>query len=233
MREEEVYGVLGRRERWIRLELWMILGFIGLHYILPDLVHVSRFGSVGIQPPQLPDIAWYLGLTIPFLWILWVSGDDPSMFGFIWPRTKEILTWALILVVVVALERAYFLNRLDWFGFQPSEQKNVLITLVSLFALTIVPAAYEEILMRGLLQTRLTEIYGKSLSVGGSSVVFALAHISYGTNGVFFALIMGLVFGIGRANGVSLLTLSLAHAVWNTGIYYFWKSVVPAHPAGF
>ncbi|HMS54466.1 MAG TPA: CPBP family intramembrane metalloprotease [Fimbriimonadaceae bacterium] len=230
MRAEEEYGVLGRREQWIRIEVWMIVAYMGCLYVVPGIFNLFRFGPSGFQSPQASDTPGHLGLLLRFRGGMWLSGDHPSMFGFVWPRLKEVLTWTLILVVIVFLERLYFLNRLDWFGFQPAEQAGVLLTLVTLFGLALMSATYEEILIRGLLQTRLNELYGPGLAVGGSSAVFAVAHISYGVNGVFFALITGLVLGIGRSRGGSLLTLSVAPAAWNTCIYFFWRSVVPAPP---
>lgn len=230
MRDEELYGVTGARNRWIRLEMWMVLVFMGVYHILPGLYYFSTLETPNPPDPHYVDSTWALGLMFPFAWILFVSGDHPSMFGFTWPKAKEIAIWALILVVVIALERAYFLTRLDWFGFEVDQGRGTLVTVLSVFALTLVPAASEEFLCRGILQTRMVEVYGNGLAVAGTAIVFGLAHIYQGTNGVFFATLTGLILGFGRSRGASLLTLTIVHAAWNTALYLMWNSVVPNVP---
>lgn len=107
--------------------------------------------------------------------------------------------------------------------------------LAGLLLVTWTVAAFgEEIVYRGFLQTRITDILGADLvgtviAVAVSSVLFGLAHTEYGIVGVAVTFLDALFFSVLRLRYRTLWAPILAHGFWNTlGIVGFFL-VGPVH----
>lgn len=106
-------------------------------------------------------------------------------------------------------------------GYAQNEPQ-VFLRFAALSVLLVAPA--EELLFRGVIQTRLVEAYGPTTGVVLTSIVFALAHVpSYGTAavlGVVAALfLLGILFGYLYEVTDNLLTPVLVHGVYNAGLF--------------
>lgn len=101
-------------------------------------------------------------------------------------------------------------------------EPQVLLRFAALSVLLVAPA--EELLFRGVIQTRLVEAYGPATGIVLTSGIFALAHVpSYGTTavlGVVAALfLLGIVFGYLYEVTDNLLAPVLVHGVYNAGLF--------------
>lgn len=99
---------------------------------------------------------------------------------------------------------------------------DVLLLFAGLSVLVIAPA--EELLFRGVIQTRQVDAYGIEAGVAVASLVFALAHLPvYGVvthPTVILALFaLGVVFGLVYEATDNLLTPIVVHGVYNAGLF--------------
>lgn len=101
---------------------------------------------------------------------------------------------------------------------------NLPMLLLALVAVYIVSSFGEEVIYRGFLITRLGEMGGNSrvavaIAVVVSSVVFGLAHFSWGLTGVVQTTFMGLALALAYLiTRRSLWTLVLAHVYLDTAL---------------
>lgn len=101
-------------------------------------------------------------------------------------------------------------------------QGNLPMTIVALASVYLVSAFAEEVIYRGFLITRITELMsgGKAagcLAVIASSIVFGLVHSDWGIAGMVQASCMGLALGISfLAVKRNLWVMILAHAYMDT-----------------
>jgi membrane protease YdiL (CAAX protease family) len=94
--------------------------------------------------------------------------------------------------------------------------------LAGLLLVTWTVAAFgEEIVYRGFIQTRITDVLGRNpvgvvVAVVISSVLFGLAHTEYGIVGVAVTFLDALFFSVLRLRYRTLWPAILAHGFWNT-----------------
>jgi membrane protease YdiL (CAAX protease family) len=98
----------------------------------------------------------------------------------------------------------------------------VLLRFAALSVFLVAPA--EELLFRGVLQTRLADAYGPTFGIVFTSLLFALAHVpAYGTAallGVVVALfLLGVLFGFLYEVTDNLLAPILVHGVYNAALF--------------
>lgn len=97
-------------------------------------------------------------------------------------------------------------------------QPDVLLLLVPLSLFVVGPG--EEVLFRGVVQTRLVEAYGTAAGVVAASALFAVAHLpSYGSGSVAVPIgalfVLSLVFGTVYEVTDNLLVPAAVHGVYN------------------
>lgn len=94
--------------------------------------------------------------------------------------------------------------------------------LAGLLLVTWTVAAFgEEIVYRGFIQTRITDVLGRNpvgvvVAVVISSVLFGLTHTEYGIVGVAVTFLDALFFSVLRLRYRTLWPAILAHGFWNT-----------------
>jgi membrane protease YdiL (CAAX protease family) len=93
--------------------------------------------------------------------------------------------------------------------------------LLSVAAIALAPAVFEELLFRGAVLPALLRSVGSWGAVFGSAVLFGIIHLDFSTPGaafyrVPFAFAVGLGLGILRVRTAALLSSILAHALLNT-----------------
>lgn len=138
-----------------------------------------------------------------------------GLVGFDWREALEVVLWlqAVALmgdmaIIWLAPEEmvAEYLK-----PFQPSGPTEWLA--LALVAIVLAPAI-EEILFRGLLLHKLTEMRGKRFGVLSTTAAFALIHMV--PLQILSAILPGLLLATYRAAGGSLYVLFMAHALGNT-----------------
>jgi membrane protease YdiL (CAAX protease family) len=107
--------------------------------------------------------------------------------------------------------------------------------LVSLAAIALAPALFEEILFRGIVLPSLLRSLGTGGAIAVSALLFGFIHLDFVTPGatfyrVPFAFVVGLGLGLLRVRSGSLLPPVLAHALLNT--ITFLVAPLTEEPAG-
>lgn len=217
--DERTYGFTGERSRWIRWEFAILVVF-GLAYVAMSLNSLLQYGPIRYSI-QLYDV-WYPAAIIAVLiWIAWMSGDSLEMFGISKLHLRDLGWLAMALAISVPLFLGPYSSlahqsEKTWLG--PSYALSEFQINRSLIALPLylLPAAFEEIFYRGLLQTRAQEITGSKWgAIGGSAALFAMAHLYQGPQALPWILAFGLVFSFLRSRGCPLWPLVAAHTIYN------------------
>jgi membrane protease YdiL (CAAX protease family) len=183
--------------------LWCIA--LGAH-LFPGFNNVQVLDAVKAGPNSLP-FSMYLNIDKP-LTVFALIILFPKMLN----NNVVIHSKGLLLISVAAL------GLLPWVG--------ILLGLVTiefsfpvwiyLFALNnlIFTCVAEEVFFRGYLQNKLL-IYGKWVALGGSSLLFGIAHFSGGVEYVLLATIAGGCFGLIYWVTGRLYLAILAHFLFN------------------
>ncbi len=138
----------------------------------------------------------------------------------------------IIYILVANVLMPVFLELLPLPAFEPAEQSNYaslyhnfpMLLLYVTLAWTIIPFG-EEMMFRAFLMDSLALFFQNSkaqwaLSLIGSSILFGLAHFSWGLPGVIQTIVMGLVLGaIFLKTGRNLWVTIISHGILNTLIF--------------
>jgi membrane protease YdiL (CAAX protease family) len=191
--------------------------------------HITIIGDIVI----LQGWITYAGLIISLvlLWVAsWLRGANWGYFGVERPEK-----WWRVILVILGVSLAVFLvvrfainpiinvvpnfepPDLSRFNYITGNLPNLIIQLVNVW---ITAAFLEELLFRGYLMTRLTDLQGKqtklawTIALIGSAIIFGLVHFEQGLAGMIKISVIGLVFGIGYLSGKkNLWPLVIAHGI--------------------
>jgi len=183
----------------------LIVGFLVLQGTSFPLVALAYVGFRGLPLS-------YLGISVPDLWDLaWVVG------GFL--LVVALVTGVIVAITVTEAPQA---ERTDTEGFQENPQAILLMIPISI--LLIGPA--EELLFRGVVQSRLRETFGPVGAIVFANFAFAPLHV-FALQGSPRALavtigalfVPGLVFGITYEFTDNLTVPALIHGLYNATIF--------------
>lgn len=154
---------------------------------------------IRVQVPTMRDVLWtVVGLLLLFSAVVVVS-SFVSILDIQEPATHEIAEIGI-------------------------ENPRLLLVLIPLSFLIIGPG--EELLFRGIIQTRLARSWGKTPAIVGASVVFTLAHLgAYQGEGfiasltILFALSLILGWVYERTN--NLVVPALVHGAYNAALFVY------------
>jgi membrane protease YdiL (CAAX protease family) len=167
--------------------------------------------------------------TIAFQWIAvavagwraWAHGYTPRELGLVipsWPKIAAIAVLGAALIVVLQLlnlrrmGRSTSPLRAPLLALAERILPQSRLELIPFFALAVTAGVCEEFLYRGFAMTVFLR-WGLPLwiAVGGSSLLFGLAHLYQGRAGFASTTILGLLFGTTLAAVVSLVPVMLWH----------------------
>jgi membrane protease YdiL (CAAX protease family) len=97
--------------------------------------------------------------------------------------------------------------------------------VVAFIILTIFTGLMEEILFRGLLTDSAERFFGPVAGTLGVSVLFAVFNVGGGLWFAIFALYYGLTFSLIVRRTGSLVGVTIAHGLLNTGLLVIWPQV--------
>ena len=97
--------------------------------------------------------------------------------------------------------------------------------VVAFIVLTIFTGLMEEILFRGLLPDAAERFFGPMTGMFGASVVFAVFNLGGGLWFAIFALYYGFMFSLIVRRTGSLVGVTIAHGLLNTGLLVIWPQV--------
>jgi membrane protease YdiL (CAAX protease family) len=214
------YGSVGPRRLPIRLEVAVVLLAFSIPHVVSWFLYPFYRPDFASWRENLHDIAYNLGSIGVVGFLLWTSGDDLRSFGIRVPAKKDVVIFAVLLVVLLILAAL----RLRFVDPIPDEfydylRGRVPSTPLTWFFLTLgfaFSALWEELAYRCYLLPRLAEIFRSQVSSTIiASGLFALGHLYQGLIGAGGALVMGFAFSLGFWRSRSLLPLFVAHFAYN------------------
>jgi membrane protease YdiL (CAAX protease family) len=135
---------------------------------------------------------------------------------------RGLLTAGTGLVFIAGFAHVYF-QALRWFGFPFVRYTDIYIQAglpiwSAYLLIALAPAICEELVFRGYVSARLSELLSPNETLVVQAALFALLHLSP----VIFPshFLMGVVFGIVRRRSGSLYPSMLTHAAWNAYVVF-------------
>ncbi|MBI1212378.1 MAG: CPBP family intramembrane metalloprotease [Alphaproteobacteria bacterium] len=198
---------------------------------------IAAASLAGVTLPDMPVLRHtYLGFVFILILLLWVKlrGDTFASFGLI-PFKARYLFFGLALAVgAIVLDSAVRSVStpliVSWTGADPhldaktfAEVKgNVALFAMLLPSIWLFAAFGEEVLYRGYLLTRFTQIIGEgrsavALAIGGQAFLFGLAHAYQGPVGMVPIAIGAILSGtVSVAWGRNLWVVMITHGLVDT-----------------
>ncbi|MBN1773324.1 MAG: CPBP family intramembrane metalloprotease [Deltaproteobacteria bacterium] len=199
-------------------------------FTLAALVEWLRPGGI-LDPVNL----LLVGLAIFPLTVLVGLRIDPDGFArlrdglTLGPARTSTTVFALLLGLAAVLPVAELDNLLQYLVPQDPEERRQLLRMMSfegwasqlakVFAIAVVTPIGEELIFRGILLRWLRRSYGRLPALLGSSVLFAVAHLSL--RGLLPYVLLGLAFGWVVDRSRSVLPAIGAHAAYNAVPFLF------------
>ena len=168
-------------------------------------------GYLRVRWPTLRDFGWMVAGLFGLFAVLIVVGGLAELLAPAEPADHEIAELGV-------------------------QQPELLLFLVPLMLLVVGPG--EEILFRGVIQTRLVEAYGTAAGIVTASVLFAVAHLpAYGGGGaeawvsVTVLFVASLVFGAIYEVTDNLVVPAVVHGVYNSILVLGLYAITQMEPA--
>ncbi|MCP5095281.1 MAG: CPBP family intramembrane metalloprotease [Chloroflexi bacterium] len=213
---------------------------LGILIVSTPLLILGTFGEWlgdGMAPGAIVlNIGYALSMAVATI-VLKQRGSGWRKIGLArpasWPKTMLLAVGTVVIYIVVAnILIPAFLQLLplptiapaDKSGYDPLYNNFPLLLLYVAAAWTVIPFG-EEMLFRAFLMDSLALFFKNSkarwaLTVIGSSVLFGLAHFSWGLAGVIETTIMGFVLGsIFLGTKRNLWVTIIAHGILNTIVF--------------
>jgi len=205
---------------------------LAVPFLIVALIGESLGTDTSLASGLVINLAYLLGIVIATA-VLKFQGSGWQEIGLArpksWPKTILMALGALAAVIAAFFVVQIILMNIPGLALPPSDQSdyNPLAGNLPMF-LILVTAAWtsvafgEEMLFRAFLTVNLAGVFGEfkarwPLALAGSSLLFGLAHFSWGPAGMIETFIMGFVLGfIYLRSGRNLWITIIAHALANT-----------------
>jgi membrane protease YdiL (CAAX protease family) len=217
------------------IDIMIVFVVSGLLFFLEDLANAREWISVG---PEARGVSAVIGGALAAVGIVWYRGGTLAGLGFRRPERWAIVPLQVlgILVAFVAVQTlapllvSIFismpepdLSRYD------SIAGNVGAAIAMALILPLTASIPEEIIYRGFLIGRLSDIFGRNTSGAAMTIliqalIFGSVHFQWGIGGMVVTLIMGIVWGTaylwcGRNLWVVILAHSTGHILFVIQLY--------------
>ena len=200
-----------------------ILSFFGFtsSYTGSDSIRVGEVFLLIIQF----ILVFILFVLIPLLWYRVVNHfDKQKIFDSIKLKVENVdlvLVWGVITAIIAFIVIVSIGIVLNFFGFDVSKSSNItdlkhFFSIPSMMILIVVQPFAEEFFFRGFLLDKLTGVLGSANAIIITSILFGLAHLSYGN--IYPALmtgIVGFILAILVVRTKNLYTSIIAHILFN------------------
>jgi len=167
-------------------------------------------------------------VVFPFIWYFLVNKynlkqvlsrlkltlDNIDM-AFLWGILTTILIFAITIVVGIIVVSIFGVNAQNMGNIPDLE---ALFSPISLFLLVAIQPVAEEIFFRGFLLDKIESFAGQNISIVMTSVLFGLAHASYGkVYPIILPMIMGVLLAYVVIKTKNLYASIIAHVCFNVG----------------
>jgi membrane protease YdiL (CAAX protease family) len=225
-------GSLAWEVPWNWEIVWQVLivGFFIVGQLLLPLILGglgASFARFGTQARAFYTLTYYLSLTSLGLLVLYLSIKPffplpPQWFQF---RLRDNwLGWGLggYLVVLPLMIGVSWVNQQIWQGQGGSnpllqivlEERDPVALGIFFFTAVIAAPFFEETIFRGFLLSSLTRYFPVWGAIGGSALLFAIAHLSLSE--VLPLTVLGMALGFVYTRTRNLLAPMLLHGLWNS-----------------
>lgn len=185
------------------LAVGLILSVVGLAlgFAATALVYLRYrnlpLSYLRVRVPSLTDIAWVVAGTVALLTLALGMGIVVEFLPVSEPSDHQVIEIA-------------------------EERPESMLLMIPLSLLFIGPG--EELLFRGVIQTRLVEFFGQAAGIGVTSVIFAVAHIpAYFGEGVGISLAilfsLSIIIGWLYERTDNLVVPALVHGIYNAVLF--------------
>jgi len=169
-----------------------------------------------------------LMIVFPFIWYFLVNKYNLKQvlsrlkltlgnidMAFLWGILTTILIFAITIVIGILIVSIFGVNAQDMGNIPDLE---ALFSPISLFLLVAIQPVAEEIFFRGFLLDKIESFAGQNISIVTTSVLFGLAHASYGkVYPIILPIIMGVLLAYMVIKTKNLYTSIIAHVCFNVG----------------
>jgi len=160
---------------------------------------------------------------------------SPRLAGFdiTWvrkPRSDILWIFLLFMIVLIFNSAVYWLKKklgihVNYKGFVLFFSNSAMFLGVRTFLIAFMSPIAEEIFWRGCVQVRLSKLFGPWMALFTQAIAFAALHFRP-IGGFFVLLVYGLIFGLWRHRGKSLIPIIITHIIINSlfciGLWYDW-----------
>lgn len=172
-----------------------------------------------------------LFILFPILWYYLVNGKDFKNILIQIKLKKENINnsilWSIITVIIIFIIIAIIGISLQFFGFDLTDSSNIpqlelYFSIPTILILIVIQPIGEEIFFRGFLLDKFNNLFGKTLAIILTSLLFGIAHLSYGN--VYPAVltsIIGIILAILVIKTNNLYSAIFAHVIFNVMSYSF------------
>jgi membrane protease YdiL (CAAX protease family) len=196
---------------------------------------LGTLGAIGVSVLSL-QVVGMLGTALTYLWIR----NRWDLLRVRWPpvRALALIGAGVLVAFVLNIVRTVAMVALDLEASSPivdagtgTNATTVLLAMIAVSFLVIAPL--EELLFRGLIQGRLSEVYGSTVGVLTASALFALMHLP-GFGGVLGGRLLtvlglfavSLVFGWLYERTGNLVIPWAVHGLYNASLFGILYAVV-------
>ncbi len=216
----------------VAIEVGVILT---LCWLVPFVTSLQDFISnrpyLGSIASQTTQGCWNRCLSnvapiVAVLFIIWGSGEPLRRFGLqlgnfwagIWIipffLAHRAILWLSYYVWDYRIHNGSFVSALTYhgshFGIDSTSH------LIALICMVLTSAFAQELVYRGYLITRLTDLFGKSwVSIVGSTLIFGSLHLYEGWPAAITITLSGFLYALQYRQSGSLIPSTLVHTVWN------------------
>jgi len=220
------------------LSVWMMAVILVMVFLYP-LVAVQLSPAVNL----IISVLWWYVLLIPIVFFMRRDNEKPRDIGFTKEQfPKQLLCGVLIAIATVAvfsMAIPLLLGVSTW-NYSGFAGFNVLLLLYSIVAQIITVGIVEEVAFRGYMFKKLQDSHSTWIAIAITAIIFGAKHIPSfiiagaalplwgGWYSVLMATLIGVVYGILRAKGATMVTLIFAHALHNAaaaailGVFLNW-----------
>lgn len=186
------------------------------------LLPIMRLVSVTMPHKRVSEMGWFVLIGLPLLAVLIPLMGEQQHLRKLLRLQGQYLSQSLVALSGIPL------GLLGYAIAQPKPLPSGHLLnspVVAFIILTIFTGLMEEILFRGLLTDVAERFFGPPLGMLGAGVMFAVFNVSGGLWFAIFALYYGLMFGLVVRRTGSLVGVTVAHGLLNTGLLVIWPQV--------
>ena len=219
------------------IDIMIVFAVSGLAFLLEDFADAQGWITVGADARGVTAV---LAGALSAVGVVWARGGTLADLGFKRPERWAMVPFQVIGILVVFIAVQFLVPKLvSLFISVPlpepdlsrhdSISGNLGAAIVMMLVLPLTASIPEEIIYRGFLIGRLSDIFGQNvggavMAVSVQALIFGAVHFQWGIGGMIMTVVMGIVWGsayllCGRNLWVVILAHSAGHVLLVIQLY--------------